>query len=99
MNDINKIYNQEAYSYCNSKSENFSRFINYLTHYHYKNSKYYKNFLDGLKYNFKIENKLSDLPFLPIRLFKEFELLSIKKIYLKYFIHLELPPIICQKFF
>ena len=57
----------------------FRKNLNKLTTYHYKNSFLYNNFLTGLKYNLKKNYDLSQIPFLPARLFKEYDLLSIKK--------------------
>ena len=56
----------------------FEKSINSLTLYHYKKSKEYKKILDFFKYNFK-KKKLSEIPFLPAKLFKEFDLKSIPK--------------------
>ena len=56
----------------------FEKEINSLTSYHYKNSKDYKKILDLLGYRLK-RKKLDEVPFLPVKLFKEFELRSISK--------------------
>ena len=60
------------------KDEFFKKSINLLTLHHYKKSYEYKKILDFLKHNFK-KKKLNEIPFLPARLFKEFELKSIPK--------------------
>lgn len=50
-----------------------------LTQYHYNNCKPYADIIDGL--NIDIESKLDfhNIPFIPVRLFKMFELLSVNK--------------------
>ena len=57
----------------------FTSVLNKLTEHHYKKSKEYKKILDGLNYNPKIFKSIENLPFLPARLFKFFDMLSIKK--------------------
>jgi hypothetical protein len=80
MHIIKNIINQNAYSLNeNKKKKYFKKHINFLTHHHYKNSNIYKSYLDGIKYNLKNQKKINNIPFLPVRLFKDFELLSIKK--------------------
>lgn len=54
----------------------FKEKINKLTQYHYKNSKDYKKILKFMNYKLDIVD-IKDLPFLPIRLFKEHNLKSI----------------------
>tara|TARA_B110000037_G_scaffold220356_1_gene287976 strand:- start:1501 stop:2547 length:1047 start_codon:yes stop_codon:yes gene_type:complete len=72
--------NQNSYSLDKiSKSKFFKKHLNFLTTFHYKKSNLYKSYLNGIKYNLKKNNNLSDIPFLPVRLFKEFDFLSIKK--------------------
>ena len=57
----------------------FTNIINKLTKHHYKKSKEYKKILDGLNYNPKSFRSIEQLPFLPARLFKFFDMLSINK--------------------
>ena len=56
----------------------FEKEINSLTLYHYNNSKEYKKILDFFGYRAK-NKKLEEIPFLPSKLFKEFDLISISK--------------------
>ena len=80
MHFLNNLMKQNAYSLeVAPKSKIFNKYINFLTGYHYKKSKLYKSYLKGMKYNLKKNHNLSDIPFLPVRLFKEFNFLSIKK--------------------
>ena len=76
----NNFYNKlDPFSFNeDEKKEFFEKKINSLTLYHYKNSKDYKKILDLLGYRFK-RRKLDEVPFLPAKLFKEFELRSISK--------------------
>ena len=80
MNFLNNLMNQNAYSLDKtSKSKFFKKYLNFLTILHYKKSNLYKSYLNGINYNVNKNNNLSDIPFLPVRLFKEFDFLSIKK--------------------
>ena len=80
MNFLNNLMNQNAYSLDKtSKSKFFKKYLNFLTTFHYKKSNLYKSYLKGINYSVKKNNNLSDIPFLPVRLFKEFDFLSIKK--------------------
>jgi len=77
---LNNLISQNAYSLDkHSKDIFFKKNINFLTSYHYKRSNLYKNYLNGINYKHKKSISLSDVPFLPVRLFKEFDFLSIKK--------------------
>ena len=80
MHFLNHLMNQNAYSLdTTSKLLFFKKNLNFLTTFHYKKSNLYKAYLNGINYNLKKDNNLSDIPFLPVRLFKEFDFLSIKK--------------------
>ena len=58
------------------KKKIFENLISSLTLHHYKNSKEYKKILDFFGYKFN-KKQLSEIPFLPTKLFKQFELKSI----------------------
>ena len=80
MTHLKNLLNLNAYSLNKEiKDKFFIKKMNFLTLYHYKRSQLYKKYLDGLKYKIHQSNNLSSIPFLPVRLFKEFEFLSIKK--------------------
>ena len=80
MNFIKDIINKNAFaSNENEKKQFFKKYINVITSYHYKKSPLYKNYLDGMSYGVNSVKEISEIPFLPVRLFKEFDLLSIKK--------------------
>jgi phenylacetate-coenzyme A ligase PaaK-like adenylate-forming protein len=50
-----------------------------LSIHHYDNCKEYKKIIDTLNINLKNITKVSDIPFVPVGLFKEFELKSVKQ--------------------
>ena len=55
----------------------FEKELNFLTKFHYKNSKKYKNILDLKGFNLSKNYSLENLPFIPARTFKDVELKSI----------------------
>ncbi|HAV89980.1 MAG TPA: acyl-protein synthetase, partial [Eubacterium sp.] len=50
-----------------------------LTRYHYENCKEYKKMIDCIGTNIDDITEFVDIPFLPVRLFKEMDLYSINK--------------------
>ncbi len=50
-----------------------------LTQYHYEHCQYYKNYLDAIGFQVEQIKSPEDIPFFPVRLFKELELLSIPR--------------------
>ncbi len=80
MNFLKNLLNDEPYSYDSfNKDELFKRNISRLTSYHYSKSEHYRNYLKGLKFNLNQKYDTHEIPFLPVRLFKEFDFFSIKK--------------------
>ena len=80
MHFLDNLMNQNAYSLSAiSKHKFFLKYLNFLTSFHYKKSNLYKKYLKGIQYDLKRIKDLSDIPLLPVRLFKEFDFLSIKK--------------------
>tara|TARA_A100001015_G_scaffold258104_1_gene301130 strand:+ start:3724 stop:4752 length:1029 start_codon:yes stop_codon:yes gene_type:complete len=64
----------------NLKEKNiFLQKIKNLTVYHLKKCRIYNDFFKFDKINFNKINSLEKLPFIPVRAFKEFELMSVKK--------------------
>ena len=61
------------------KNKIFSEQIIYLTKFHYKNCFEYKKIINFLKFNFKKKYQKEDMPFIPVRLFKDYDLLSVEK--------------------
>jgi len=80
MIDYENILSKEPYSLNKNKKRTlFNKYLNALTKYHYNNCYNYKKILDTIGYNIESNNPIEKIPFLPIRLFKEYELLSVKK--------------------
>jgi len=77
---MNIVLNKKKLFSLNKKQKKmfFEKQINLLTQHHYKKSKSYKQILDFFGYKLK-NQKLNQIPFLPARLFKKFELISIPK--------------------
>ena len=80
MNKLGKLLSKDAFSILPLEKKKF--FLNYLNNlnlHHYNKSDLYKRYLD--KMNFKPNKYLSleSFPFVPVRLFKEFNFLSIEK--------------------
>ena len=59
------------------KRQKFTEYMNELSRYHYENSAEYKKMLDGLNFSPKKNYELEELPFLPVGLFKDYELRSV----------------------
>jgi hypothetical protein len=78
MKELSIFYNNPLYSLKN-KNILFLKLISKLTKFHYQKCYNYKKILKGIKFSFKKKYKLSDLPFVPIKIFKNFELLSTDK--------------------
>ena len=62
-----------------SKREFLNEQIRRLTLHHYENSESYRKMMDAIGLNVQNLPEYDELPFLPVRLFKEFELHSISK--------------------
>lgn len=79
MNKIQDIINQHSYSLNEfQKNKYFMEALSGLTMHHYKNSKEYKMIVSKLSYKINKLNKVEKIPYLPVRLFKNFNFLSIK---------------------
>lgn len=75
-----ELFNLDPFSIELEKKEKiFKKYINELNLHHYKNSNDYKKLLKFLNFNKKKVYDIKDAPFLPVRLFKEVELKSIKE--------------------
>ena len=80
MMNLESLIYKEPYSLKQKEKEKiFLKILNELTNHHYKNSKIYKKIIKNLKYKKKKYHKISEIPFLSVRLFKEFDLVSVKK--------------------
>ncbi len=75
--NIEEILKTEPYSLNRKEKESlFSSFLTDLSRYHYLNCELYRKMMDGIGYNVNKNYSYVDLPFLPVQLFKSFELKS-----------------------
>ena len=80
MNPLIELNKMQTKNDSNSYNINIlTNIINKLTKYHYTKSLNYKKILDGLNYNPDKFRSIEQLPFLPARLFKNFDLISMKE--------------------
>jgi len=78
MFQINEILTKAPFSLSKiEKSNLFGEALFSLNSHHYQNCPEYKSILDALKYNQKTNYNYEQFPFLPINLFKNYELSSI----------------------
>lgn len=78
--DIISLFDKQPYSLSqNAKNSIYKEAIFELTKHHYKNSTSYKTIIDKTKFDLSIKHKLSEYPFIPVRLFKKYDLLSVPK--------------------
>jgi phenylacetate-coenzyme A ligase PaaK-like adenylate-forming protein len=80
MFDLNNIIGVSPFSMdAKSKSELFLEAMNSLTKYHYEHCGKYKQILDLLEHDTTSVSPIIDLPAIPVRLFKQYELFSGQK--------------------
>ena len=80
MRDLEKLLLEDPYSMDEQKkSLFFKNYLNKLTLHHSSKSKEYKKLINHLGYSVKKKNEIDKIPFIPVRLFKELNLLSISK--------------------
>ena len=77
---IEKILDENPFSdKKNIRSRFFTEKINDLTRHHYENCNEYKLILNSIDYNPSINYTLSEVPFIPVRIFKDYDLMSINR--------------------
>ncbi len=77
---IEDFYQYEPYQLNKEeKSALLTEELKRLVAHHMQNCQPYRNMLDGLGFSLSTVNTVEDIPFLPVRLFKELDLLSIPK--------------------
>ena len=77
---LNNYFDVQPYSLDKiNKSKYLESYFFELTQFHYKNCTKYRNMLDAVGYNYKRQHHYSEIPFLPVRLFKMFDLYSVPK--------------------
>ncbi|RRD93870.1 acyl-protein synthetase [Clostridiales bacterium COT073_COT-073] len=80
MTDYNNILKVEPFALSKEEKRQFlMKQVNELTRFHYEHCISYTKVLDFLGYDRNKMYSLETLPFLPIRMFKEFEMLSVSK--------------------
>jgi hypothetical protein len=80
MFKINEIMKKQPFSIPEKERANlFNRGLRYLNSHHYENCLEYKAILDAFNYDQDNNHSYDQFPFLPVRLFKEYNLLSINK--------------------
>jgi len=78
--NINEIINTPPYSMPQDEKTNlYNRLLRLLNDYHYRSCPEYKSILDVLQYDGNNRNNYHEFPFLPVRLFKQYDLLSVNK--------------------
>ena len=78
--EISDILNISPYSLdAKEKTKLLSNYLSDLSQYHYTHCTPYKSMLDSIGFNANEVHNYSELPFLPVRLFKLFDLCSVPK--------------------
>jgi len=78
--DISKILNTPPYSLHKIEKEKLlSSYLSKLSLHHYNKCVPFNKMMNSIEYNINKEHIVSDIPFLPVRLFKMFELSSVPK--------------------
>lgn len=79
MIDYNEVLNMEPYSLSkNDKHDFLTKSLSELTTYHYLKCNGYKEILNSINFDIKNIKDYYEIPFLPVRLFKEYDLRSIE---------------------
>ena len=77
---IEDFYALQPYSLSQPEKENLLLSeLRALTRHHYENCQPYHSILDAMNINIDDINTVSDIPFFPVRMFKELDLMSIPK--------------------
>lgn len=80
MLDLNTIMDYPPFSLMKEKKDElYERSLLELSLHHYSNCVPYKKILDVLGFDPSVPHKTEEFPFLPVRLFKEYELLSVDR--------------------
>jgi len=78
--DLSEIINISPYSLSKAeKADLYMRAISSLTKLHYDGCPQYRRILDAIGFDLSNVAKIEDFPFLPVRLFKQYELLSVER--------------------
>lgn len=75
-----ELYNYQPYALeVSDKEKLLLPYLNELSNYHYHNCQEYRNVIDVLLGGYKEAGTILDVPFLPVRLFKELDLYSVNR--------------------
>lgn len=78
--DISEILSVQPYSLNKTDKEKLlSPYLTYLSQHHYEHCESYRNMMNAIGYDPKKQYHYSELPFLPVRLFKMFNMYSVNK--------------------
>lgn len=78
---LGEQWENQPFSWCRSEKEAvLTRQLGELTEFHYQSCAFYQRILDGLGFSAEKVDTYKDIPFLPVRLFKEFNLHSVGKV-------------------
>lgn len=77
---FDELYDYQPYEFSVSDKEHFLlSYFNELDEYHYRSCNEYHNIIDVLFGGYKEVDTISEIPFLPVRLFKELDLQSVPR--------------------
>lgn len=77
---IDEILNMPPYSLNKEEKEKvYKKALKELTKHHYESCPEFKNLICNFSFNIEAEHLINEYPFLPVRLFKEYELCSVSK--------------------
>ena len=80
MFDLNSIIDIPPFSLAKQEKDTLYADVLYeLTKHHYSNCPQYRKILDVLGYDLTIKHNIEDIPPIPVRLFKDYDLLSVEK--------------------
>ena len=80
MFDLNDIVDIPPFSLAHQeKKELYIHSLSDLTKHHYEKCPQYRKLLDILGFDFSRVTAIENIPFIPVRLFKEYELLSVDR--------------------
>jgi hypothetical protein len=80
MSDLNSIIDILPFSLSKrEKTALYAEALHELTKHHYANCPQYRKILDTLRFDPSIKHSVEDMPFIPVRLFKDYELSSVEK--------------------
>lgn len=78
MIDYAEVLNMEPYSLSKADKQVFlTKYLSELTMYHYSKCNEYKKIIDSIDFNIEDIKDYYEIPFIPVRLFKEYDLRSI----------------------